>query len=166
MTTIRRPGAASAAVLVGLSASLMVAHAVAPNWSRRVGLDVWNLAALEAEYRAAADEQADVVSQAERASARRAAGNQVAAKLITGSVTLPEAAVELIEVFRQDEGMRVSLGVIHKGAPTVRHVFARHAIDRVRALLVDEPDRRGAVVARLEVEYRAMCAPPESPRAP
>ena len=35
MTAIRRPGAASAAVLFGLSASLVAAHAIAPEWSRR-----------------------------------------------------------------------------------------------------------------------------------
>jgi hypothetical protein len=166
MTAIHRPGAASAAVLIALSVSMVIAHAIAPSWSRRVGLDVWNIAALEEEYRAAADEQADVLSQAERASARRAAGNQVAAKLITGSVSLSEAAVELIEVFREDEGTQITLASIHTGAPTERHVFARHAIDRVRALLVADPAQSDAVVARLEVEYRVMCAAPESPRAP
>ncbi len=166
MTAIRRPGASSVTVLTALSVSLTLAHAIAPDWSRRVGLDVWNYAALEAEYRTAIDERAEVLSRAERAAARRAAGNQVAAKLVTNSITLPTAADELIEVFRQDEGMGIVLELLHQNAPTVRHVFARHAIDRVHSILVEDPAQRDAVVARLEVEYRAMCAAPESPRTP
>ena len=89
MTAIRRPGAASAAVLIVLSASLVTAHAFAPEWSRRAGLDVWNLAALEGQYRDAAAERTDVAARADRAAARRAAGNQIAAQLIDGAATLP-----------------------------------------------------------------------------
>ena len=49
MTVIRRPGTVSAAVLVGLVASLVSAHVIAPEWSRSAGLDVWNLPSLEAQ---------------------------------------------------------------------------------------------------------------------
>lgn len=166
MTAIRRPGAASGTVLVALSASLVLAHAIAPDWSRRVGMDVWNYAALEEQYHAAADEHAEVMAHEERSTSRRAAANQVAAKLIANSTSLPAAADELAEIFREDEGMRIVLEAMHRDAHTERHVFARHAIHRVRAVLVDEPARRDAAVARLEAEYRAMCAAPESPRAP
>lgn len=166
MTAIRRPGAASAAVLIVLSASLVTAHALAPEWSRRAGLDVWNLAALEGQYRDAAAERADVAARADRVAARRTAGNQIAAQLIDGTATLPAAAADLSEVFGRDQGMRTVLVMFHPAVPTERHLFARHGIDRVATLLDEDPGRRAAVVARLEAEYRAMGAAPESPPAP
>ncbi len=166
MTAIRRPGAASAAVLIGLSVSLVTVHLLAPEWSRRAGLDVWNLAAVEGDYRAAAEHRDDIMASEGQAVARRAAGNQIAAKLIAGTTTLPTAAAELLEVFQQDTGMRLVLETFHSGAPTERHLFALHGIDRVKALLCDDPAQCEAVVARLEVEYRAMCASPESPHTP
>ena len=166
MTAIRRPGAASATVLIALSASLVAAHLIAPEWSRRAGLDVWNLAALEHQYRDAAAERADLTAQGEQDAARRTAGNQIAAQLIDGTTTLPAAAADLLEVFRADSGRRMLLGLVYPAAPTERHLFARHGIDRVAMLLAEDPARSAAVVARLEVEYRAMCVAPESPHAP
>jgi hypothetical protein len=166
MTTIRRPGAASVAVLLGLSASLATAHAVAPDWSRHAGLDVWNLSALQEEYRVAIEERAEMRSRAERAIARRSAGNQITGKLIANAIALPVAADELSEVFHQDTGAQSVLKAMYPEAPSERHLFARHAIDRVKAILVDDPVQRTAVLARLEIEYRAMCVPPESPHAP
>jgi hypothetical protein len=160
MTAIRRPGAASAAVLIGLSASLVVAHLIAPEWSRRTGLDVWNLTALEEQYRVAVEQRQDVVAHAEQAATRRATANQIAAKLIAGTTPLPVAADELAEVFHEDEGMRSVLRTMYQHSPTTRHMFARHAIDRVKGLLVDEPAHRKAVVARLEVEYQDMGSSP------
>jgi hypothetical protein len=165
MTTIRRPGAASAAVLIALSTTLVTAHAVAPEWARRTGLDVWNYAALQEQYRTAVEEQAEVEAYGERAASRREAGNQIAGELILGTTSLPKAADELMEIFRHDSGTRVTLETLHYTAPTERHRFARHAIDRVRSILCDEPERLAPVLARLEAEYRAMCAP-ESPKLP
>lgn len=166
MTAIRRPGAASATVLIALSASLVAAHLIAPDWSRRAGLDVWNLAALEHEYRDAAEERADLAAQADQDAARRTAGNQIAAQLIDGTTTLPVAADDLREVFRGDSGRRMLLGLAYPAAPSDRHLFARHGIDRVAMLLAEDPARRAAVVVRLEAEYRAMCTAPDSPHAP
>ena len=51
MTVLRRrPGIASVAALAGITAALSIAHLVAPEWSRAVGLDVWNLSAAQAEW--------------------------------------------------------------------------------------------------------------------
>ena len=165
MTVIRRSGTTSAAVLIGLSLSLAAAHALAPNWCRRAGLDVWNYTALREQQRQAAEERDEVAARGEEAAARRAAGNQIAAELIAGTIGLPTAADELAEVFRQDQGMRLVLEHVHYTAPTERHRFARHAIDRVGNLLCDDPARLSAVKARLEAEYRAMCASPDAPHA-
>jgi hypothetical protein len=165
MTVIRRSGATSAAVLIGLSLSLAAAHAIAPNWSRRAGLDVWNYSALKEQYNRAAEERAEVLARGEEAAARRAAGNQIVAELIAGTISLPTAADELAEVFSLDNGMRMVLEHVHDTVPTERLRFARHAIDRVGIVLHDDPARLAAVRTRLEAEYRAMCPSPDAPHA-
>lgn len=165
MTTIRRPGAASAAVLVGLSVSLVTAHALAPDWSRRAGLDVWRLPALERECLNLVEERNEVEARAERSARRRETANQIAAQLISGAIALPAAADEIRGIFCEDEGMVATLKHTYP-APTERLRFARHTIERAARLLVDEPDRCAALRARLEVEYREMLAAHESPAAP
>lgn len=166
MTTIRRPGAASAAVLVGLSLSLVAAHAIAPDWSRRAGLDVWSLPALEREHLNVAEERDDVEAKAEQAARRRETADQLAAQLISGTITLPTATDEIHKIFCEDVGMVITLAHTHRDAPTERLHFARHTIERAARLLLDEPARCAALRARLEVEYREMLAAHESPAAP
>jgi hypothetical protein len=156
MTAVRRPGAASAAVLVGLSLSLAAAHLIAPDWSRDAGLDVWNLPELNRAGRAAAEEQAALDANAERARRRVEAADHVALRLLDGALALPAAANELAVLFREERGTRVALELSHSGVTDLRRLFARHAIDRVARLLADDPSRRADVLARLEGEYRAM----------
>jgi hypothetical protein len=166
MTTIRRPGAASAAVLVGLSVGLVAAHAIAPDWSRRAGLDVWSLPALERERLNVVEERNDVEAKATDAARRRETANQIATQLIAGEIALPTATDEIHKIFCEDVGMMVTLAHSHPAAPTDRLRFARHTIERAARLLDDEPVRRAALRARLEVEYREMLAAHESPAAP
>jgi hypothetical protein len=163
MSAIRRPGAASAAVLFGLSTSLFAAHMIAPDWSRRTGLDLWNLPSLNAEFRAAADEQDKVSADAERSARRREAANQIAANLATGATTLAVATDEVVEVFQDEPGVKMVLASAHQVCPTDRDRFARHLIERVKRVLAADPDRRAAVVARLEDEFRALSASPAAP---
>lgn len=163
MTVTRRPGAASAAVLLALGASLVAAHLIAPEWSRRTGLDVWNAASANEQLRRATDERDEVQNGAERAASRRETANQIAAQLAAGHITLPAATDELLEVFHDDVGMKCVLETINPGAPTERHRFARHAIERVKLLPSGDPTRRTAVVERLEADYRAMCPSPDAP---
>ena len=165
MTTIRRPGAASAAVLVGLSVSLVAAHALAPDWSRRAGLDVWSLPALERERLNVTEERHDVEAKAIESARRRETANQIAVQLISGAITLPTATDEIHKIFCEDVGMVVTLAHTHPAAPTDRLRFARHTIERA-ARLVEEPDRSAALRARLEGEYREMAAVHDSPAAP
>jgi hypothetical protein len=166
MTAIRRPGTASVVVLLGLGGSLVAAHALAPEWSRRTGLDVWNLSADEARLRAAIEDRAEVEAFAERAARRREAANQVATKLIVGATTLPAAADEIAEIFYGDSTVALVFANAYPDAPTERHRVARHTIDRVKHLLEEDPVRCAVVVGRLEAEYRALLNSPESPHAP
>ena len=156
MTTIRRPGVASAAVLIGLSASMVGAHLLAPEWSRRVGLDVWNYAAAEDDRRGAAERRAEVDGRAERAAQRRAVADQLAARLVARDAALATVAGDLLALFRDDAGSRNTLSFSNPGVRDLWLLYARHAIERVGHLLEGDPARCAAVCARLEGDYREM----------
>lgn len=165
MSAIRRPGAASATVLIGLAAGFVVAHAAAPEWSRRVGLDVWNVTAVQAEYRSTAEKEQEIEAFGERAVRRREAANQVAAQLVAGSITLEHATDEVCALFADDPGATGTLSVTYHQVPTERLRFARHMMERAsRQFTTDEQAK--TVMARLEAEYCAMAAAPPSPAAP
>lgn len=166
MTAIRRPGAASAAVLIGLSAGLATAHLSAPEWSRRAGLDVWNIAEVERARRAAIEDRAELSADEERAIRRREAANQFAAQLVADTTTLPVATDEIHALFADNPGAIVALRTTYPDAPTERLRFARHTIERTLRLLGDDSAQRAAVRARLEAQYREMVAAPESPATP
>ncbi|VTR91336.1 unnamed protein product [Gemmata massiliana] len=156
MATIRRPGAASAAVLVGLSISMVAAHALAPKWSRSVGLDVWNFATAEAEQQRVTDERDDIVAKGEESARRRVLADQFAARLVTRDADLATTAVVMVDLFRDAPGSRATLETMHPTLRDPRLLYARHTINRVERLMVDDPAQREAVLARLEAEYREL----------
>lgn len=158
MPTIRR-GAVGTAPLLGLALSF----AAAPEWSQEAGLDVWNIPAARQELLLATQQRAEVEAHGEREARRRAAAHGVAVRL-AGGMALAEATDELMELFGGDPGMSISLPALYPGAPTRRHAFALHAIDRVRRACENDPARRGAALARLEAEYARLDRSPESPR--
>lgn len=160
MTAIRRPGAVSAAVLVGLVVSLVTAQMVAPEWSRRTGLDVWNLPALDEQLRRATEERDEVLAFEEQSIKRREAAHQITKKLIDG-LPLAVGADELMEVYQNDQGIMITLETLHPHVPTVRHRFAHFAIDRVKVKLNDDPKQSQVVIARLEAEYKQLDTSPE-----
>ena len=146
------------AVLIGLSTP----HMIAPEWSRRNGLDMWSLGAELRAHRKVTEEGAEMTATVERFVQRTAVAQQIAVRLSANTITLPAAADELMMVFEDDASMRYTLEMQYSRAPTVRHAFALHAIERVRWLLANDPNR-AEVLARLEVEYRAMCTAPALP---
>lgn len=156
MATIRRPGAASAAVLIALSASVAGAHLLTPEWSRRMGLDVWNLAAVEEERRLAVEERADMDAKAEFCARRRAVADRIAVRLIARDADLATVAVELFDLFGEDSGVRCTLEASNPKVRDPRLLFAGHAIQRVSRLLVHEPARWATVRAQLEADYREL----------
>jgi hypothetical protein len=163
MATLRRRGAVRAAPLACVLLSFPTAHALVPEWSREAGLDVWNLPDDREKLRAAAERRAEVEAWGARAARRREAADRVAERLARGAA-LAAGADELMALFRGDAGMRGALAALYHDAPTLRHAFALHAVDRVRRTLEHDPARRGAVLVRLEAEYLHLGPAPESPR--
>ncbi len=164
MTTMRRSGAVSVTALVGLSLSLAAAHTLAPEWSRRAGLDVWNLPSLQKEYRQADEDRAEVEAFGDRAAKRREIADHITRKLANG-MPLAAATEELMELYQDDQGMLTTLESLYRVAPTARHRFALHAIERTQRLFRDDPERWKAVSARLHAEYKVFDASPESPHS-
>ncbi|AWM41685.1 hypothetical protein GobsT_72280 [Gemmata obscuriglobus] len=156
MATIRRPGAASAAVLVGLIVSLGAAHLLAPEWARAAGLDVWNYAALDAQKQSLADERADMDAKAESDTRRRGRADQLAARLIAGEDTLPAVSAEIGQLFINDTGWQCALAAFYPDLRDPRLLHARHTIDRAVRQLDHDPSRKAALRVRLEAEYRTM----------
>lgn len=155
MTTARRAGTASAATLSGLGAALVLAHTLAPAWAERVGLDLWNLPAARAEARSADEEAAAVRDRQERVFLEIEMGEHVAARLVSGTLSLRGAVGELEPVLRTRAGFQ-SVCTYQYEVPTFRHGVARYAINRVERLLADDPVGWAAAACRLEAEYAGL----------
>ena len=56
MSRLRRTGATSVATVLGLSFAVVLANAIAPQWTHQVGIDVWNLPSAMQESRMADEE--------------------------------------------------------------------------------------------------------------
>jgi hypothetical protein len=153
MTTVRRTGAASAAMLSGLALALGFSHAVAPEWVRRVGLDVWNLPA-ECETLRESDAKLLLLQQRHEQLLREIEfADHLTVRLADGMQTLADAVAELEPILQHRSGFPT---VEYRNAPTFRHQVALHMIDRVRLLLAHDPTRLAAVTPRLEADYAAF----------
>ena len=151
----RRTGAVSAASLSVMALSLGLAHVIAPEWVKRVGLDVWNYPGLRDQWRATEVEAAQAQAKQDQMHRRMELGSHVSARLATGSITLAEAVDELEPVMRDAPGFE-STYLYHYQVPTLRQGVARYAIGKVRDQLADDPARWATVSARLETEYAAL----------
>lgn len=152
----RRPGIASVAVLAGISAALLTAHAVAPEWSRDAGLDVWNAPRLEAEHRESKDRRAELEVVHEQLRQRVAIADSLCARLIGGRVRLADAADEVVRLNRDRDGFYCVLRLEHPFATTERELAARYLLAKVTDRLADDPSLRTEATRRLEAEYRTI----------
>ena len=151
----RRTGAVSAAALSGLVLTLGLAQVVAPEWVKRVGLDVWNLHGLRAEARAGAKKDAELRVQREKLRREVELSEHIGVRLADGSLTLAEATDELEPILRDRTGFDTTR-IFAYNAPTFRRGVARYAITKVHELLAPDPTRLAGVSARLEAEYAGL----------
>ncbi|MFM8274894.1 MAG: hypothetical protein ACKODX_21535 [Gemmata sp.] len=156
MTAIRRPGTTSAAVLLALAATAVGVHLSAPEWSRAVGLDVWNYAAVEEDHRTAVAERADLDARQEKFNRRCATANGFAARIVTGDANLATVATQLLALLNGDEAFRRTLLLTYPTVRDLRLLYARHAIERASRLLAHDPGGWEPVRVRLEAEYRTL----------
>ncbi len=155
MMTVRRTGTASAATLSVMVSVLATVHTLAPDWSRKLGLDVWNFTALLDQKRQSDAEQARLEAACEQTARRIEACGHIVTRLIEGRTTLRQAAEELQPLLATAPGFETNM-LLHYQVPTMRHGAARYAIQRAAQILHFEPTRKAEVLQRLEAEYAAL----------
>jgi len=149
----RRPGLASAATLSGIVLTLGLAHAVAPEWSRAAGLDVWNTGSARAALAAEQSRGADLDELNANVEAQIRGSEGVARRLGAGRLTLAAAADELLALNADRPGWEDGLTFAYPDAPTPRHRAARYALAKLSRT---DAAAWAASAARLEAEYRAL----------
>lgn len=152
MMTIRRAGASSAATLIGLALTIVVAHAMAPEWLRGVGLDVWNYPVALAANKAANQEWQSLQAQHEQLYKEIELSDYVAAQLIAGTLSLEAAVDELEPVLSHRSSFDRNVQVIYH-AKTFRQSVARYLIQRIPRIMRNDPERQIAVLGQVECEY-------------
>lgn len=161
MTPIRRPGVASATVLVTLCASFAIANAAAPEWAHRIGLDVWNLSQEERSRDDAAEDASRIDSRAETSAKRRELANQYARNAVQNEVPLAELTDNLMRLFANEPGFHTCLEANYRDVRSARLRFALHAIARCERFLEHDSAKREQLSTRYRNEYAQMVATSE-----
>jgi hypothetical protein len=155
MLTRHRAGTVSAGVLLGLALTLTVAHIYAPHWSRRIGLDIWNLNTAVTNLQRVYEDAARLRIQEEQWRQEYELADTLAAMLVTGNISLAEATDLLQPNLQSRPGFDV-VAFVHYKAPTLRHGVARYLIARISWHLCSSPIQYVITTTRLEAEYAAM----------
>jgi hypothetical protein len=155
MTAFRRTGTTSAAVLSGLVLTLGLTHAFAPGWSRRAGLDVWNLADARASLREVSEESARLDEESERLRESIETAEHITTRLIAGELALSRATDLVEPLMRERPGFRWHATPTHS-APTFRLSVASYLIDHAQRTGRIHPSRLAQFIAQLQAEYEAM----------
>lgn len=159
----RRTGIASVASLAGLTLTVGLVHAVAPDWSRRMGFDVWNIADAETDAREAAEVGRDLHAYGDRTCRQIEASDHVAHALATGRVTLAVAVQELTLI---NDSRPTWLAALRCSSPEGTgdpELVARYAMGKVWRSLADDPSR-AEVMAKLNREFVALSGKTWEPR--
>ncbi|WP_439627441.1 hypothetical protein [Gemmata sp.] len=141
--TARRTGAASAAALLALGLALAA-----------LGVDASLGADARDEVRRHEADASALEAQRVRALREGEASGRAAARVIAGTLPLAGAVDELEPLLRQRTGFECAW--TDEPFPTFRHRVARYVVIRVAAELKHDPDRRAAVLARLDAEYATL----------
>jgi hypothetical protein len=151
MTNARRAGATSAATLFGLALTIVFAHAIAPEWIRRVGLDVWNLPSAIADSQSADRQSASLNAQEDQLFQEITLGDSIAAQIVAGSLSLEAAVDEMEPIMRNRSGFVITMQQYY-GVSSFRQGVALYLISRLSRIMSD-PVQRAAARTHLEQEY-------------
>ena len=158
----RRPGITSVATLAAIVLTVGLTHAVAPEWSRAAGLDVWNAGAARADLAATLARGDELEAQNQSTLDQIRGSHGVVQRLGAGRLTLAAAADELAALNAGRPGWIDGLVYAHRDAPTPRHLAARYALAKLSRI---DPAAWAAASARLEAELERMQDPDHHPAA-
>jgi hypothetical protein len=153
--TARRTGLASVATLAALTLTVGVIHAVAPEWSERMGVDVWNLSEVEAEWNRTEEKGRELAAASEREIRQIEASDRVAGELAAGRLSLADAVDELCRV---NAGRPAFITCQRMADPdgTERDWVAQYAVAKAVRYPAADPARQADVACRLAAEYAAL----------
>lgn len=158
MMGIRRSGAGSVTVLVGLVLIAGLIPTSIPNWVRQAGLESWSLWQSHNALQEASVESSRIQDRADGLRLSVEAVDHIATRLGAGAITLAEAAA-LAEPWVRDRPGFVTTVEYHYAAPHFRLSVARYLIAKVQYLLEGDPSRASIAVLRLEREYQILLQP-------
>jgi hypothetical protein len=155
MMNLRRTGATTVATVFGLIFCVALANGLSPNWTQRVGIDVWNLPTAIEENRTADEELIALDKQAERLRWEMETGDYLAAELANGTKSLREAVDEMEPILSKRAGFSANLDFAYHTS-SLRQGVARYLINRIPNLEKLEGKRRKEALCRLEQEYKLL----------
>ncbi|MDB5312123.1 MAG: hypothetical protein JWO38_6325 [Gemmataceae bacterium] len=164
MSTRRRTGIVSAVLLTGMTGGLTLVHAVAPDWSRRAGLDVWNVIAAEGELAKATAESEALEMKGDQMHRQIEASESVVGLLVEGRMSLPAATDELLVVNAGRVRFFKNQSFSYPDTATARERVARYAIAKAQQRLSADPIRQREVSSRLWAELPAVNDPAGDPQ--
>lgn len=144
--------AAAALVLVLLYGGFCLA---CPQWTRALGLDVWNYQELADEARREGRLRNELSATDERIKHRLDLKAVVTDEVIEGRASLADATERFMALNRADPDI-VSHTRQMFPAPTEAEATARQVINFVHARLRHEPSRRDEVLCRLRAELSSL----------
>lgn len=155
MTRTTRTTSSLTVAVSGLALSLAATQIVSPDLSSRAGLDLWGMAGARDALTSESLEADRLVGEQLRLGRIIGAEEAVAARLVSGELTLAEATDLTVPLLSERTVMVEAVGR-HFPAPTFRLSAALHLIDRVRRLADTDPSLLPLLDPKLDAEYAAM----------
>ena len=155
MLTMRRAGATSAATLIALALTIVIAHAVAPEWLRGAGLDLWNYPVALAAKHEASQESQSIGAHYEQLQQEIKLGDHIASQLAAGDLSLEVAVDELEPTLSRRSSFDDNVQHNYQ-ANSVRQSVARYLIQRIPRIMKNDPERLAEVLCQLECEYAQL----------
>jgi hypothetical protein len=149
MKTSRRVGVVSLATLSACFLAGIVAHTVAPEWTRTAGLDFWNLPAARREQQREDQRTREIEASAEDLCQRVAADNTVAQAVIDDRMEWTVAVDQILEINRNYVGFLISLETRFFPLKDPRELAARYLWEKIETKLARDASRRNEVMSRI-----------------
>jgi hypothetical protein len=159
MTTVRRTGTVSVANVFGLALTVGLVSLAAPKWTEEVGLDIWDVPALQKEIETEANLGLDLNLEIEESKSRLELKEQLIANLRAGRITLKEVTAAFLTLNESQPVSMFLIRSIYQGA-TDEEKTARNAIAFAIQRKSDSPARETEVLARLLTEFRELTGNP------
>jgi hypothetical protein len=151
----RRTGITTVATLSALALAVGLTHTVAPEWSRTLGLDVWNAPSYEAQCRDNVIRSQDLDNAREIMSRHIEISDELARRWLAGEMSLRDAIAQLLEVRDLRPGFDVFLATGWPDASPMERL-GLYLLAKARRQCEDSPSQAPVAISRLEIELHDL----------